>query len=316
MNKLTSPLTGIQVDGSREARNDTSYYHDPICGSYAVPFDSPIKSLTPGQKHQLAKVLATKILRFGEGTPVSITENRTGMNGAWECIPASQLLSQYPSDVPVILDEALLNMSKMISFPSEKIEVNDQTRWLIYAHDKDSERYIIRQLEELHYIQVAEQKSGPTYMICSYTIEAPGWKRIQEIGDVNPSSKQAFVAMWFSDEMANTYSEAIEPAVSDCGFAPLRIDLKEHNNKICDEIIAEIRKSRFLVADFSGNRGGVYYEAGFAHGLGIPVIWTVRKQDLDDVHFDTRQFNHIDYDTTDELRDRLTARIRATITNV
>ena len=47
-----------------------------------------------------------------------------------------------------------------------------------------------------------------------------------------------------------------------------------------------------MVADFTCEkgkvRGGVYYEAGFAQGIGIPVIWTVAKDSLDDVHFDTR----------------------------
>ncbi len=37
---------------------------------------------------------------------------------------------------------------------------------------------------------------------------------------------------------------------------------------------------RFMIADFTGHRGGVYFEAGFAHGLGIPVIWTCREDQL------------------------------------
>ena len=65
--------------------------------------------------------------------------------------------------------------------------------------------------------------------------------------------------------------------IEDAGYEAVRIDEKEHTNKIDDEIIAEIRRSRFVVADFTqgkdGARGGVYYEAGFAHGLGIEVIF-------------------------------------------
>ena len=103
--------------------------------------------------------------------------------------------------------------------------------------------------------------------------------------------------------------------IEDAGYLALRIDNKEHNDKICDEIIAEIRRSKFVVADFTENRGGVYFEAGFALGLGIPVIWTVQQDFLkkEGVHFDTRQYNHIAYKTGDELRSRLNNRIRATI---
>ena len=52
-------------------------------------------------------------------------------------------------------------------------------------------------------------------------------------------------------------------------------------------------------------RGGVYYEAGFAQGLGLPVIWTCRKDMIDYVHFDTRHCAHIDWEAPDELKDKL-----------
>ncbi len=65
------------------------------------------------------------------------------------------------------------------------------------------------------------------------------------------------------------------------------------------------------VAHFTGNRGGVYFEAGFALGLGIPVIWTCHKDRISDLHFDTRQYNHIDWKDVIDLRERLYNRIMA-----
>ena len=102
-------------------------------------------------------------------------------------------------------------------------------------------------------------------------------------------------------------------------YRPIRIDKAEFNDRIDDEIIAEIRRSRFLVADFTQDgdsaRGGVYYEAGFAHGLDRPVIFTCRKNVIDKglIHFDTRQYNHIAWTTAEELRKRLADRIAAII---
>lgn len=138
-------------------------------------------------------------------------------------------------------------------------------------------------------------------------------------------SNQAFIAMWFSDETQTAYDDGIRPALSDLGFDARRIDQKEHNNKIDDEIIAEIRQSRFLVADFTCGkiemngdgtaiaRGGVYFEAGFAMGLGIPVIWCCREDLINQVHFDTRQYNHITWNTPEELREKLKNRVGAVI---
>ena len=133
----------------------------------------------------------------------------------------------------------------------------------------------------------------------------------------NLDSSQAFIAMWFDGSMADPFEKGIRPAVEESGFNPMRIDQREHINKIDDEIIAEIRRSRFLVADFThgedGARGGVYYEAGFAHGLDIPVIFTCRKDAVDTLHFDTNHYNHIVWENPEDLREKLRNRILAVI---
>ena len=130
-------------------------------------------------------------------------------------------------------------------------------------------------------------------------------------------SSQSFVAMWFDEQMKEAFDNGIEPAIRETGYKPLRIDQKEHINKIDDEIIAEIRRSRFLVADFThgeaGVRGGVYYEAGFAHGLGIPVIFTCREDAVGTLHFDTNHYNHIVWTASEDLLEKLKNRILAVI---
>lgn len=150
--------------------------------------------------------------------------------------------------------------------------------------------------------------------LASVTVE--GYARIED-SRVGADRTQAFVAIWFNDETNDAFDQGIQPAIEEAGYSAMRIDRKEHVNKIDDEIIAEIRRSRFLVADFSqgddGARGGVYFEAGFALGLGIPVIYTCRKSDIDKLHFDTRQYNHIVWETHEELRTALQNRILAVI---
>lgn len=119
--------------------------------------------------------------------------------------------------------------------------------------------------------------------------------------------------MWFSPEVRLLWNDVIDPAIRSAGYEPLRIDGKEHNGRIDDEIMASIRAAKFVVSDFTGNRGGVYYEAGFAHGLGLPVIFMC--QDGYELHFDIRQYNCIFWssDKLEEARDRLKNRILATL---
>jgi nucleoside 2-deoxyribosyltransferase len=120
--------------------------------------------------------------------------------------------------------------------------------------------------------------------------------------------------MWFDDSM-NSAFVAIDQGIRAAGYTALRIHQRQHNNKIDDEIIAGIRRSKFLVADFTGHRGGVYFEAGFAKGLGLEVIWLCREDDLRKLHFDTRQYSHIPWQQSKlpELTKALKDRIEATI---
>lgn len=150
-----------------------------------------------------------------------------------------------------------------------------------------------------------------------FIITVDGYARLAELATKHVNSSQGFVAMWFDEEMQEAYENGIKPGIENAGYTPLRVDQKEHINKIDDEIIAEIRRSRFLVADFThgddGARGGVYYEAGFAYGLNIPVIFTCRADKVDGLHFDTRQYNHILWRTPEDLRQQLALRISAVI---
>ncbi|MBI4184802.1 MAG: hypothetical protein HY521_12490 [Proteobacteria bacterium] len=171
--------------------------------------------------------------------------------------------------------------------------------------------YLVEQLEKKGFLEVRSKDAA------EYVITVDGYAYLSDLEKKAVDSKQAFVAMWFDDSMKAACEEGIEPAIRDAGYEPLRIDRKEYISKIDDEIIAEIRRSRFLVVDFTqgetGARGGVYYEAGFAHGLNIPVIFTCREDAIDKVHFDTRQYNRIMWKTPEELRARLAQRISATI---
>lgn len=144
-------------------------------------------------------------------------------------------------------------------------------------------------------------------------ITARGWRRLDEIHEVETPSEQGFVAMWFDDSMMSTYTGAIAPAIEAAGYRPHRFDLREFEGRIDDEIVAQIRRSRFLVAEFAGHRGGVYYEAGFAHGLGLPVFFTCRTDAIDGLHFDVRQYNTIVWETHEELARKLRFRIERVI---
>jgi len=145
------------------------------------------------------------------------------------------------------------------------------------------------------------------------TVTIPGWERLEELRKSGKSSNRVFVAMWFDPSISFLYDEAIRPAIQMAGYEPLRIDRHEHVNRIDDEIIGQIRRSRFMVADFTGQRLGVYFEAGLMMGLGRHVIWMCRADQLSEhmLHFDVRQYNFIGWESREDAKTRLLNRIRA-----
>ena len=153
------------------------------------------------------------------------------------------------------------------------------------------------------------------------TIMVDGYGRLAEIENVITASSQAFVAMWFNNSLDFLFPEAIEPAVKDAGYDALIINEEHFLDKIDDQIIAGIKRSRFVVADFThgngGARGSVYYEAGFAQGLGKDVIFTCRKDIIDnnEIHFDIRQYPYVVWEKNDleRFRKSLTFRIARVI---
>ncbi len=140
-----------------------------------------------------------------------------------------------------------------------------------------------------------------------------GYIQLDELKQKTTPSSQGFVAMWFHKDMDNSFLDGFQTGILQAGYNPVRIDQVEHVNRIDDEIIKQLKASKFVVADFTGHRGGVYFEAGFALGFDIPVFWTCRKDHMSELHFDIRQFNCIDWETPEELSERLSNRIEAVL---
>ena len=201
----------------------------------------------------------------------------------------------------------------------ETIEVSDDSydKSLAWSESTTKEELIflfefLEQKDFISFSRAFDSEKGTFFV----TVSVEGHEFVRESA-INPDSRQAFVAMWFAPEMNDAYEKGIKPAIESAGYNPLRIDKKDDVQKIDDEIFAEIRRSRFLVADMTqgddGARGGVYFEAGFAQGLGIPVLYTCRKDKMKNLSFDTRQLYHVEWNTPHELYRQLVIRILSVV---
>lgn len=141
----------------------------------------------------------------------------------------------------------------------------------------------------------------------------------------NGSSHQVFIAMWYDPKTAKL-RDSLVAGVRAAGYYPIIADIADYTGLVMDFVLASIRESKFVIADFSvdpeksevyqsgtetskqivkaGVRGGVYYEAGFAKGLGLEVIHTCKDDDASKarLHFDIKQMQTI-YWNDPELQD-------------
>jgi nucleoside 2-deoxyribosyltransferase len=192
------------------------------------------------------------------------------------------------------------------TFPGEHVlitrELDFTLAWCSSAQELD---YIIRALMARSLIELAGWEDPSDSFAVHLTITPKGWDYLDEAAKTSVLSRQAFVAMSFAPELQSAWTVGIQPALNKAGYQPYRVDSSPHIERIDAKIMAEIRSSRLMIADVTQQRPGVYYEAGFAAGLGIPVFWAVRHDDLPNIHFDTRQYYHIVWKTEAELLDKL-----------
>lgn len=173
--------------------------------------------------------------------------------------------------------------------------------------------FYIKTLEGEGLIECHVNQNGDRPYSCKLTYSGlSAYIKSQEEG---LRSNRCFVAMSFDSEHEGIFS-AIKSACYEAGGYEAFLVKDEHlhpEQTINDGIIAGIKKSKFCIADFTGQKDGVYFEAGYAVGRGMKVIYTCHEDWFKQSHFDTNHFPHILYKTHDELKEKLMSKIQAWI---
>ncbi len=153
-----------------------------------------------------------------------------------------------------------------------------------------------------------------------------GWERRKAIERAHGVNRtKAFMAMQFGDsELQHVFDVCFKEAAKQAGFDLRLLTDGQGAGLIDDQLRVALRTSRFVIADLTHGNKGAYWEAGFAEGLGRPVIYTCKKKIWDErndpdpnkvkVHFDTAHWNTIIWDPDDlpTAEAKLTATIRNT----
>ncbi len=189
-----------------------------------------------------------------------------------------------------------------------------------YAEDAAEFNLMVSILTDIGYLCERQARFGE--YDCGYFITVEGMKYAESLLSGNNHSTTVFVAIKCSDELRTAYEDAIKPACAKLGLSAFTVDETTYPGDITDKVIAGIKTSRFVIADFTGNTLGVYYEAGYAKGLGRTVIKTCNKawyeeekegKRVHQLHFNIEHDNLILWQDQKDLMQKLDDRIRAVI---
>lgn len=321
-----------------------SFFICPICGRYELSF---FEDRIPLNKNHLASYLAYH--RYSNDGAIEYRFNtmltkekcdeykrdfESGKNthGLPVHMDNDIIESWYPRTFADKIDYILLYLNKRMRHVGQQISLSLQElismlfvdRYEIdtdkYSHKygiseerKETDcvyevEYMLRYLSDAGYI---EYNAGTTTEDATdITLTPIGYKRVDELQKNSSYGRSVLVAMKFGNDTLKL-REAIRKGISDADYIAVFIDEVQHNDFITPELWKHIRDSKFVVVDLTHQNNGAYFEEGYAMGIGKPVIQLCQKDTK--LHFDIAQKNTIMWDIEDDIPERLTNRINATI---
>ncbi len=301
------PFCKTEVPETPNDRPNNPHFECPVCGTYRLSEEAALRiyALTHYASPTGADLLPNSYL-----ISAVIRERFEHFHRTEIFIPDFDeiLASARPLGDPLdSVDRLLLHCAFTTTRAGEIVKFNPPHDYPIgYAKDAQEFAYFLELAGQMGFLEtVAEGLIA--------RVSPVGWHRLRQLRLDSIDQDSAFVAMNFRPELRAAYAEGIQPALDSAGYHTIRVDLIQHNGKIDDRIIADIRKSALMVADFTGHRQNVYFEAGFAQGLGRHIIRTCQEDDIARAHFDTRQYNHVVWQDAADLKEKLRNRIEATV---
>jgi hypothetical protein len=288
------------ISNNRYKEHDGFVFECKICGTYKADDWTVIK--LKNEKYLYDTHIFSGLTKHSNLYDTELVINKDNIDS----LQNSPLI---PKDYFDSLDKIIMYIFQKSNHAADLVEINRTFDYPI--------AFSIKEQEFSYFLEVLQNNFKWILNIegDKWRLTEKGWKELNRIKTEKKDTTQIFVAMSFDKKYKIIWKNGYSTGIEETGYISFRVDEKEHNDRIDDEIIAGINASCCVVADATDKNAGVYYEAGYAKGLGIPVIWTCKREYFEEesAHFDTRQYNHILWDDSEDLRRKLISRIKATL---
>jgi hypothetical protein len=303
------PLCGYELEREPHDVFETNgkIYLCPNCGCFELPFESQtnLPSLQMSNPKHLA-ILSHAVRKMSSGG-----ERWPKLD--WELVESILVTTKLPSPTEQV-ENLLLWLADNTEF-GERLHIIPQTHSATVGVTKPETLVAVAQALMERGLARGDIVSGAAFL---GELTFAGWQAAEELKRGTSDSRKAFMAMAYGDpELDAVFAECFRPAVEATGFSLRLLSEAPPAGLIDDRLRVEIRTSRFLIADLTHENRGAYWEAGFAEGIGRPVIYTCEKGYFKKpgTHFDTSHHHTIRWerDNLAAAAEQLKATIRATL---
>ena len=298
--KIKCPVCGNAGGGSCKAKS-VGVYECDICGLYqaSAEFDRENQAdaydswnLTPVQRAVLSHRIRTKssgFLQTGNElfaiTSAVLRSLRSNGNLPSASVQAANII-RFVGDHVSRSGEAVAQLPKNLHA-------------IIGALNRDTAIRLTKELEELKLLRtdgigtavgIDPATKRPFRSFTNITLSLDGWERYETEKRGGFEGNYGFIAMQFGDADFDTFVLKVVKQSLKEEFGYDIVDMRDVSEAgIIDNIMrVQIRDAAFVIADLTHENRGAYWEAGYAEGLGKPVIYICEKTKFDErrTHFE------------------------------
>lgn len=265
-------------------------------GSYKLRTDSyELYATLPYQtKHQMFPLISGYIRE--------LTDCEENVSLSFEDMEAIRNSPRVPATIEAKSDKLLQYFYRRVKGPDETVvirQLGDHYN-LTYSPNLQELVHIIEKMREERLLE----RTGATFKLTE-----TGWREAAARAG-GRRLKPCAVIVSDLDEVRADWTMNVFPKLQQCGYFPQMVEYSRLN-KVGDGALQTIADSKLLIADLSGGCPDVYFAAGYALGIEVPVLCTVKRNEAERLPVRSERLRPIVWERAEELADMLRQRLTA-----